>query len=189
MTILDHTSFNFLPIIAHRIHLRLRLLGLLVLALLATACTGLPKGVAPINNFDLPAYLGTWYEIARLDHSFERGLQKVSARYELQDDGSVKVTNSGYSETKQAWQTAEGKAYLVAEDNLGHLKVSFFGPFYSSYVIFELGEDYAFVSGNSTSYLWLLARQPSVSEETYQRFVDKATALGFDTNALIRVSQ
>lgn len=104
-------------------------------------CTGVPEGIKPVENFELERYLGKWYEIARLDHSFEEGLSNVSARYEPRKDGGVRVVNTGYSSEEQAWDTAEGKAYFVDQETSGHLKVSFFGPFYGSYVVFELDQD------------------------------------------------
>ncbi|MFK7855305.1 MAG: lipocalin family protein [Granulosicoccus sp.] len=167
--------------------LRCTLISLLVLA---SACTGLPKGVQPVGNFELDRYLGTWYEIARLDHRFERDLQSVTAEYSLQSDGSVKVVNSGVSAVTGEKKQAEGKAKFVSEPNLGHLKVSFFGPFYASYVVFELDReayDYAFVSGNNKKYLWLLARTPNPSAAVIERFKSRAAELGFALDELILV--
>ena len=161
-----------------------------VLAAMLSACTGIPKGVVPVRDFDLNRYLGKWYEIARLDHSFERGMQKVSAEYTLRDDGGVRVVNRGFDTSKNEWKDIEGKAYFVGSEAEGHLKVSFFGPFYSSYIVFELDEEnyeYAFVSGNSTSYLWLLSRTSAVSEDVLARFKERAGELGFDTDKLILV--
>jgi len=173
----------------------LRLIGvracvLLFLAIMLAACTGIPEGVVPVRDFELNKYLGKWYEIARLDHSFERGMQKVSAEYSLRDDGGVRVVNRGFATSKNEWKDIEGKAYFVGSEAEGHLKVSFFGPFYSSYVVFELEKEnyeYAFVSGNSTSYLWLLSRTPVVSEDIIARFKARAAELGFDTDKLIFV--
>ena len=152
-------------------------------------CTGVPEGITPVQNFELNRYLGKWYEIARLDHSFERGLERVTAEYSMREDGGVRVVNRGYSPDKKAWSDIEGKAYLVGVPNVGHLKVSFFGPFYSSYVVFDLDPEYsyAFVSGNSTSYLWLLSRTPNVSDELLARFTTWAGELGFDTEKLVYV--
>ncbi|MGS0728825.1 lipocalin family protein, partial [Shewanella sp. 0m-11] len=114
-------------------------LGLMLISILfLSACTSLPSGIEPVKQFELPRYLGTWYEIARLDHSFERGLNQVTATYEMKDDGGVKVINRGYSQAEQTWDEAEGKAYFVDSPNVGHLKVSFFGPFYGAYVVYEL---------------------------------------------------
>ncbi|MCY0965399.1 lipocalin family protein [Parathalassolituus penaei] len=154
-------------------------------------CTGMPQGVSPVSDFDGERYLGQWYEIARLDHSFERGLEQVTATYSRREDGGVKVINRGYSPEKAEWKEAEGKAYFVETPDKGYLKVSFFGPFYGSYVVFGLGADYqhSFISGPDHSYLWLLARTPTVSDEVYQQFVDDAKARGFDTSQLIRVNQ
>ena len=155
-------------------------------------CTGSPEGVYPVKTFQLPEYLGSWYEIARLDHSFERGMSSVTATYSMRDDGGVKVLNKGFKEDSQEWGEAEGKAYFVDSSDVGHLKVSFFGPFYGSYIIFELDNldyQYAFVSGMNTDYLWLLARTPAVSDELIEHFVKSASALGFDTEQLIFVDQ
>jgi apolipoprotein D and lipocalin family protein len=167
-----------------------------VLAVLLTAvsclagCTGVPDGVQPVEDFELERYLGRWYEIARLDHSFERGLTRVSAEYSPGEDGSVIVLNRGYS-AEDGWQSAEGKALFMGPADQGYLKVSFFGPFYGSYIVFELDPDYqyAFISGNSKSYLWLLARTPTVSPELRAHFVQRAAELGFPVEQLIFVDQ
>ncbi|MDF2153461.1 lipocalin family protein [Vibrio sp. CAU 1672] len=159
--------------------------------LMLVGCTAKPDSVEPVENFELSPYLGKWYEIARLDHSFERGLSQVSAVYQPLPDGGIKVLNRGYSEEEQQWSQAEGKAHFVAGESTGHLKVSFFGPFYSSYVIFELGEeyDYAFVSGYNHDYLWLLSRTPQVAPALLERFKAVATEKGFDLTSLIMVEQ
>jgi len=163
---------------------------LVLLTFLLTGCTGIPEGVEPVQNFKLDRYLGKWYEMARLDHSFERGLSRVTADYTLRDDGGVKVINRGYSVEKGIWKEAEGKAYFVSNRDTGHLKVSFFGPFYGAYVIFELDQEkyqYALVSGPDRSYLWLLARSPKIEPEIQDKLIAKAAALGFDTSKLIYV--
>lgn len=151
-------------------------------------CTGLPENVAPVKNFELNQYLGTWYEIARLDHSFERGLSHVQAQYTLKEGGGITVTNKGFNKKENTWSEAEGKAYFKGDKNTGHLKVSFFGPFYASYVIFYL-DDYthAFVSGYNHDNLWLLSRTPTVSEQVKQTFLTTAKQKGFDTSELIWV--
>ncbi len=137
-------------------------------------------------------YLGTWYEIARLDHSFERGLTKVTATYSLREGGGLKVVNRGWSAADQAWKTATGKAFFVQDPHRGYLKVSFFGPFYGSYVVFDLdreGYHYALVSGPNKSYLWLLSRTPTMDPVKQRELIDEAKAMGFDTEKLVRVEQ
>lgn len=169
----------------------LSLLGVLF-AFALGGCTGMPEGVRPVEGFEADRYLGTWYEIARLDHSFERGLSRVTAEYSRREDGGIRVVNRGFSESSGEWEEAVGKAYFVESEDLAHLKVSFFGPFYGSYVVFELdreGYQYAFISGFDLSYLWLLARTPEVDSRTVERFVRQAAALGFDTEELIFVEQ
>ena len=165
---------------------------LLISVLVLSGCLGMPRNVEPVKDFELERYLGKWYEIARLDHSFERGLTQVTAEYSLKADGGVKVINRGYSADTQQWKEAEGKAYFVNGDGEAYLKVSFFGPFYGSYVVFGLDQQdyqYAFISGPDTDYLWLLARTPTVSPEVIKQFVEMASARGFDTNSLIYVEQ
>ena len=155
-----------------------------------TACTVLPDNVEPVRNFDPERYLGTWYEIARLDHSFERDLERVTATYELNDDGSIAVLNKGFNTEKAEWRQAEGVAKPMGSNDIGHLKVSFFGPFYGTYAVFELADDYsyAFVSGYNTDYLWLLAREPQINVDVRERFMARSQALGFETADLIWVA-
>jgi apolipoprotein D and lipocalin family protein len=160
--------------------------------LLLMGCTGIPNNVKPVENFKLERYLGKWYEIARLDHSFERGLSRVTAEYSLRDDGGVKVVNRGYSSKDRSWKHAEGMAYFVNSPNQGFLKVSFFGPFYGSYIIIELDQDhyqYALVCGPNKSYLWILSREAQMNETIKKALVLTADALGFETAELIMVDQ
>lgn len=165
---------------------------LLLLAFLLAGCTGKPDNITPVNNFDASRYLGKWYEIARLDHSFERGLSNVTADYSMREDGGIKVLNRGFNAEKGEWKDAEGKAYFVDKPDIGYLKVSFYGPFYGSYIVFDLdqqGYQYSMISGPDKSYLWILSRTPTMDEATKKRLVDKAQALGFDTSKLIYVNQ
>jgi apolipoprotein D and lipocalin family protein len=153
-------------------------------------CAGAPAGVQPVSGFELQRYLGTWYEVARLDHSFERGLERVTASYELREDGGVKVVNRGFDVAKGEWKEAVGKAYFVGSPDIGQLKVSFFGPFYGGYNVIALDKDYRWVMicGPSTSYLWILSRDPGLPPEVLAPLVARARSLGFDTDGLIFVS-
>jgi apolipoprotein D and lipocalin family protein len=161
------------------------------LVLLLTGCVGIPDNVKPVDNFKLDKYLGKWYEIARLDHTFERGLSRVTANYSLRDDGGLRIINRGYSSKENQWKEAEGKAYFVKGSDHGYLKVSFFGPFYGSYIVFELDHEnyqYSLVCGPDKSYFWILARRPQLSEDIRDILIAKAAALGFDTKKLIYVN-
>jgi apolipoprotein D and lipocalin family protein len=162
----------------------------IVLVFLLTGCVGIPENVKPVDNFRLEKYLGAWYEIARLDHSFERDLTRVTANYSLRDDGGVRVLNRGYSVKEKRWKEAEGKAYFVRGADQGYLKVSFFGPFYGSYIVFELDHEnyqYSLVCGPDKSYLWLLARNPEMKKDLKDSLIAKAATLRFDTSKLIFV--
>ena len=155
-------------------------------------CAGKPENVSPVSDFDIDRYLGRWYEICRLDHWFERGLTKVTAEYSVDSEGSIKVLNRGYSAETGTWKEAVGTAKFAGNPDQGFLQVSFFGPFYASYVIFDLdkeGYQYAFVSGKNTSYLWLLARAPRVSESVKIAFENRAGSLGFPVDKLIWLDQ
>ena len=155
------------------------------------ACTGIPEGLQPVTGFDPERYQGTWYEIARLDHSFERGLSNVSATYTRNADGTISVVNRGYEDGKKEWKQIEGKARLVKSPDVGSLKVSFFGPFYSGYHIIVLDQtsySYAMVAGYNRSYLWILSRQPTLDKTLLADLVEKAKQWGFETDELIYVT-
>ena len=161
------------------------------LVLLLTACTGIPEDVSPVTDFDVSRYLGTWYEIARLDHSFERGLQQVTAEYSLREDGGIRVVNQGFNTDKKRWERAEGKAYFIGSEDVGRLKVSFFGPFYGAYNIIELDKQdyrYAMVCGPDKSYLWILAREPVLDKSIIDRLLTIASTANFDISRLIFVN-
>lgn len=158
--------------------------------MILTGCTGTPDNIEPVSNFELDRYLGEWYEIARLDHSFERGLTKITATYSLRDDNGVKVINRGYNASEGKWETAEGKAYFVEDSDIGHLKVSFFGPFYASYVVMALDKQnyqYAMVTGPDRDYLWILSRTPTLNQRTLNALVAQAKAAGYAVDELIYV--
>nr|WP_086940499.1 lipocalin family protein [Thaumasiovibrio occultus] len=158
-------------------------------AMALAGCSGLPEDITPVDNFDIDRYLGTWYEIARLDHRFERGLEQISATYSLNDDGTVKVLNRGRDIDSGEWKEAEGKAKFVGEPTVAHLKVSFFGPFYGGYGVFYLAPDYssALIVGNSKDYFWLLSRDPQLSEIERERLIAIARDAGIATDELIWV--
>jgi apolipoprotein D and lipocalin family protein len=162
------------------------------LAFLLVGHTGIPKGMAAVEGFEPQRYLGTWYEIARLDHGFEKGLSHVTAEYSLRDDGGLKVVNSGYNTRKDQWEVSDAKAYPIESPDVGRLKVSFFGPFYGSYNIIDLDQknySYAMVVGPTPNYFWILSREKTLDPEVMQRLVQKAKGLGFKLEKLVYVDQ
>ncbi len=157
--------------------------------LLAGCATAPPPGVSAVSPFELRRYLGSWYEVARLDHRFERGLSRASASYSLNPDGSVKVVNRGYNAEKEAWSEAEGRAVFTGDANTGSLKVSFFGPFYGGYHVMALDPGYrwAMVIGPDPGYLWILAREPQLPPGVRERLLAQAARAGVNTDVLIWV--
>lgn len=161
-------------------------------ALLSVACsTTPPQGVTPVANFDSNRYLGRWYEIARFNHPFERGLDHVTASYSQRDDGGLKVVNRGFNSKKQRWQESTGKAYFTGQNDRAALKVSFFGPFYAGYNVIALDKDYqhALVCGPNRDYLWMLSRTPQLDEQVKQELIEEARRAGFAVDKLIWIDQ
>jgi apolipoprotein D and lipocalin family protein len=153
-----------------------------------TGCVDKPTYVAPVEHFQLERYLGTWYEIARLDHSFERGLERVTATYSMREDGGINVVNRGFDTKSKKSKEANGKAYFVENPNIGFLKVSFFGPFYGAYLIIDTDyKTYTMISGPDHSYLWILSRTKRLEPKIQSRLIQKAKEVGFQTNKLIFV--
>ena len=148
-----------------------------------------PPGITAVTPFDLQRYRGNWYELARLDHRFERGLTDVSAAYSPQPDGSVRVVNRGFDPSTGQWREAVGKALFTGLPTTGSLKVSFFGPFYGGYHVAALDADYrwALVVGPDRSYCWILARDKQVDPAWREAITARAKALGIDTSALLWV--
>ncbi len=155
-------------------------------------CTGIPAGLEPVTGFECERYLGKWYEIARLDHSFERGLTRVSAEYAVRPEGGLTVINRGYDPAAKEWREAHGVAYFRGEETVGSLKVTFFWPFYGGYHIIALDKEhyrYALIVGPSRAYLWILCREPTLEPAALAALVDRAKSGGFETEKLIYVDQ
>lgn len=160
------------------------------LVLLFSSLTFKKKNVDVVKPFDQRKYLGKWYEIARLDYSWEKNLNNVTATYSLREDGKIKVDNKGYNVKKEKWEESVGKAAPVADPAEGRLKVSFFGPFYAGYNVVAIDDayTYALVAGENTKYLWILSREKTIPENVKEAYLKKAQSLGYDTAALIWVT-
>lgn len=158
-----------------------------VVSLFTNGCQPSGPEIGAVRDFRPADYMGTWYEIVRLPHYFERGLDKVSAEYTLQPDGSIRVVNRGFRNGEE--RQAVGKAKLKnpeARPLTGELRVSFFGPFYSDYRIIELPPDcsYAVVTGSGRDYLWVLSRTPVMKEEQLRDILERLRKLGFEVEKL-----
>ena len=159
-----------------------------VFAAVVAGCVSGPKvDNAPVAALDLSRYLGEWYEIARFDHSFERGIERAKANYTLNEDGTIKVVNSGIKDGKP--KTAIGKGKRT--DTPALLRVSFFGPFYADYRVMMIDEGYTFalVGSGSADYLWMLSRTRVLPDTTKSELLFEAKRRGYDTDKLIWVKQ
>lgn len=157
-----------------------------VLALGLAACTGVPEGVAPVR-FDPDRYLGTWYEIARLDHRFQRGDVAATATYALNPDGTIAVTNRGWRPDGTE-RSVRGRARFLGPRDVASLAVTFRWPFEGGYHVIRLDPEYriALVSGPTRDYLWLLSRTPTLPEPVVQEWLAFAAARGYPVERIIR---
>lgn len=162
-----------------------------VLTLSLSSCVSIPHGAKAVHPFHKEKYLGTWYEIARLDFRFEKGLDRVTATYSVIDEKTIRVDNKGYSIKEKKWKESTGKARLAGGPSEGRLKVSFFGPFYAGYNVIAIDPDYryALVAGNNLKYLWLLSREKAMPKEIKEKYLGQARALGYNTDRLIWTNQ
>ena len=146
-----------------------------------------------VKNLDLNRYLGTWYEIARYPHSFEKGMVGVTANYSLREDGKIKVVNQGWMGSFEGkFKKAEGKAKMPDPKEPGKLKVSFFLFFYGDYFVLELDTidyQYAMIGSSSPDYFWILSRTPQMKAEIYDNLIQKAVKLGYKTEKIEKVLQ
>lgn len=158
-----------------------------IAAMLFAGCESAKLNNSTVKSVDLKRYLGNWYEIARYDHSFERGMEYVMAHYTLRDDGKIDVLNTGIKDGR----AKDAKGIAKTTDQPGLLRVSFFGPFFSDYRILLLDEDYQYVlvGGSTNRFLWILSRTPQLDEATLSLILAEADRRGYDTTRLLWVKQ
>lgn len=156
---------------------------------LISSCKTIPNNAVAVKPFDLSKYLGKWYEMARIDFKFEKGLNNVTATYSLNENGSVKVDNKGFDYVKNEWKNSVGKAKFVGSEDEAKLKVSFFGPFYSGYNVIAIDKSYkyALVAGKNTNYLWILSREKQLPESVKKDYLAIASKIGYNVDRLIWV--
>lgn len=156
-------------------------------AMFFSACDATEIDNSTVKAVDLNRYLGSWYEIAKYDHVFERGLDYAMANYTLREDGKIDVLNTGIKDGR----AKDAKGIAKTTNIPGLLKVSFFGPFYSDYRIMMLDADYQYVlvGGSNDKYLWILSRTPQLDDATKTLILAEANRRGYDTSKLIWVKQ
>jgi len=146
-----------------------------------------------VNTLDIDKFLGTWYEVARFPHSFEKDLVGVTATYSMREDGKIKVLNEGYKFTLDGeHKSATGKAKIIDPENPAHLRVSFFWIFYSDYLVMELDNEnyqWAVIGSSSPKYLWILSRTPQMEQKVLDNLKSKIKTRGYNIDNLILVEQ
>jgi len=157
--------------------------------LLFGGCSTTYAPLKTVEKVDVNRYLGTWYEIARFEHSFEVGCSNVSATYTLKSDNRINVLNQCQKENG-THSTAEGVAYAT-DESFAKLKVSFFRPFYGDYQILILDENYQYVviGEPSRKYFWILSRTKTLDKSIEKEIVDKMPSLGYDASKLLWTKQ
>lgn len=160
---------------------------LFIVARSGRAASGFPP-LTTVSHVDLTRYMGVWHEIARIDHSFQKGCIKSSATYTLLPDGEVEVINRCVNEKDGRLREAKGRAWSVDPEGNARLKVSFFWPFRGDYWIVDLGKEYeyAVVGSPNRQYLWILARQPPMDEIVYKGILERLASQGFAVDLLVR---
>lgn len=166
-----------------------KFISLLIMASVLSSSSA--QELSTVETVDLAQYAGTWYEIARLPNSFEKGMQCVTATYTLKDNGKIEVLNKGYVSKKDKYKSARGTAWVPDSAFPGRLKVTFFWPFSGNYYIMALDEAYryALVGDPSRKYLWVLARSETLDESIYSELMSLAESKGFDVDCVMRIDQ
>ncbi|RBQ32104.1 hypothetical protein CRU92_04860 [Arcobacter sp. FW59] len=169
-------SFNFLLLV--------------FISIFFVSCSAKQSDLKTVNSVDLQRYIGSWYEIARYEHYFQKDCKNVKANYTLRDDNKINVVNSCTKITTNEYKEAKAIAYSIDDTN-SKLKVSFFRPFYADYWILELDEDYkyAIIGTPSKEYLWIISREKYMNDEILNKLLQKITILGFDKSKLIYTIQ
>lgn len=157
-----------------------------VVLFLFTACSYKDPNIKSVQKVDLDNYLGSWYEIARYEHRFEKDCKNVTATYSIKENKKIEVINSCTKITTNNKTEAIGEAYAVDNTN-SKLKVSFFWPFYGDYWIIMLDEDYSYavISEPSKKYLWILSRDKKLDENIKDNILKRLESLDYDLSKLI----
>ena len=153
---------------------------------LLVGCSSKNPQLDTVKRIDLKKYLGTWYEIARYEHSFEKDCKNVTATYSLKENNEIKVINKCTNSINNKTKEAIGSAYSTDETNT-KLKVSFFWPFYGDYWILDIDNDYtyALIGEPSRKYFWILSREKQLSSNLKKEILNKLPNYGYDTKSLI----
>lgn len=169
-------------------------MGLAALAgtvIYATRNPRIPQGIHPITGFDVNRFLGKWYELARIEHHFEQGLQRTQAEYSRMRNGSILVTNRGYDPHHKKWRISQGRAKFALSSDIAALKVSFFGPFYGGYNVVALDDNYqwAMIIGSRLDYFWILSRAPTLPTGVKKLLMQQAQQLGIELSKVAWIHQ
>ena len=147
-----------------------------------------PRVPEPAKPVELTRYLGKWFELARHENRFQKGMDAVTAEYALREDGKIHIVNSGIQGGATGERSvAEGRAVVADETSNAKLKVSFFGPLYTGdYWVLDHGDDYewSIVGEPGGRYLWVLSREAKPAPAVMETLLKRVETLGYDRWAL-----
>ena len=162
-------------------------------ASLLSSCSGAPKKLPPtVASLDLKRYMGRWYVVRNVPYFLEKGKVASYDTYGQLADGRLSNDFTFRRNSLEAPEvTWKGFARVLDHETNATWKVSFVWPLSVTYKVFALAPDYhwAVVGTKDAGLLWVLCRQPSLPEKTYETIVAELQAKGISTEKLAPVPQ
>lgn len=167
--------------------------SLLAAALFLGACSSNSTATIPtVPQVDLPRFMGDWYVIANIPTFVEKGAHNALESYALNPDGTVATTFT-FNDGSFSGEVKEYNPTGFVLDTPGNAdwKMQFIWPFKAEYKIVYLAPDYSqtIIGRTKRDYLWIMARTPQISDAEYQKLLQKAEELGYDTRLIQKVPQ
>lgn len=150
---------------------------------------------AMTTPIDLERFMGTWYVIANIPTFFDRGTTHNVENYTLDDGGRVVHVDFTYRKAGSGKPGLLQQRAEVVNDACTQWAISpklgVFLPLRIAYLVADCAEDYSttIIGVPDKSYIWIMARTPTVDQATYDALLAKARSFGYDTSSILRVSQ
>jgi apolipoprotein D and lipocalin family protein len=170
----------------------LRLFFISILSLLGSSgcSTSNQPPIAPVESVDLSRFMGDWYVIAAIPTYIERESFNAVESYTLRDDGRV-ATTFKFNKGSLTGPWVEYHPTGFVRENTGNAVwgMQFIWPIKAEFIIAHLDSDYrtTIIARNARDYVWIMAREPQLSESDYSLLVKRVTDWGYDIGALRKV--